>query len=146
MTDIVERAQVEPVTADDAKEKAKEKGQELREQVSTRVREQVQTQASSAGQQAQSFSQTMRRTASELRTQGQQGQGAVLVQVAIRAEQLAGYLSEADPDQLVTDARDYAQRGLEFAKKQPWLIAPIGLGVGIVAARVLAQRSGSQQS
>ena len=142
-------AQVEtveqPISPAEAKEKVKEKGLELREQATSRAREQVQERASSAGQQLQSFSQTVRRTGAELRSQGQEGQGAVLDQIAMRTEQLAGYLSSADPDQLANDARQYGSRAIQFAKEQPWLIAPVGVGVGILVAR-LRGGGGSQES
>ena len=138
--------QDQPVTVEEAKEKAKEKGQELRTQASERAREEVQSRASSAGEQLQSLSQTLRRTASELRTQGQEGQATVIDQIAIRAEKVAGYLSQSEPDQLVEDARQYGRRGFELAKGQPWLIAPLGIGVGLLAARMLAGRGDSQGS
>ena len=136
MTELVEQSREQPISPEQAKEKVKEKGQELRGQATSRLREQVQDKASSAGEQMQSFSQTMRRTSAELRSQGQDGQGAVLDQVAIRTEQVAGYLTSVDPDQLLGDARQYASRGLQFVRQQPWLIAPVGVGLGLIAARL----------
>lgn len=141
MSQLAERAQEQPVTAEEAKEKVKEKGQELKTQTTGRVRQEVEDRTSAASEQVQSLAQTLRRTASELRAQGQEGQGALLDQLAIRAEQLGGYLTQADADRLAEDAKQYASRGVEFARQQKWLIAPVGLGLGLFAARTLGGRS-----
>ena len=149
MTSLVEKSETQqPVTAEDAKEAAKEKGQELRTQASERVRSEVDQRSSQAGEQAQTLAQTMRRTASELRAQGQQGQSAVLDQVAMRAERLGGYLTQADADQLLEEARGFGGRALDFARQQPLLVGVGGLGVGIVASRLLrqARQGGSSES
>jgi hypothetical protein len=145
MTELAERTSERPVSPEEAKEKVKEKGLELREQTSGRLRQEVQTRAGQVGEQAQAFSQTMRRAALELRTQGQEGQGALVEQVALRAEQISEYLVNANPDQLLDDARQYGSKGAQFVKEKPWLIAPVGVGVGVVSA-VLAARGGSQGS
>lgn len=139
------QAPEQPVSPEEAKEKVKEKGMQVREQATSRAREQVQQRASTAGQQLQSFSQTVRRTGAELRTQGQEGQAALRDQIGMRSEQLAGYLSNADPDQLLNDARQYGSRALQFVKQQPWLIAPVGIGAGLLASR-MRSGGGSQES
>ena len=125
----------EPMTAEDAKEAVKEKGQAVRTQASDRLREEVDQRSTQAGEQVQSFAQTMRRTASELRAQGQQGQSGLLDQVAMRAEQLGGYLTQTDPDQLLEQAKSSGARALAFARQQPLLVVIGGLGVGILASR-----------
>lgn len=136
MTEIAVQPPAEqPVTAEDAKEAVKEKGQELKSQASDRVRQEVEQRSTQAGEQVQTFAQTLRRTASELKAQGQEGQGNVLDQLAIRAEQAAGYLTQAEADRLLNDARSYGQRALQFAREQRWMVAPVGLGVGLLAAR-----------
>lgn len=144
---LVERAQQQAVTAGEATEAVKAKGQEVREQATGRVRSEVQDRTSAAAEQVQSFAQTMRRTASELRAQGQEGQSAILDQVAIRGEELAGYLADAEPEQLLNDAREYGRRAFQVVRRQPWLIAPVGLGVGLVASRLVGGGGdASQQS
>jgi hypothetical protein len=138
MSSLAERLESqEPITAEDAKEAVKEKGQEVRTQTSERVREQVDQRSTQAGEQVQTFAQTMRRTAAELRAQGQQGQAGVLDQVASRAEQLGGYLTQADADQLLEQLRSSGTRALAFARRQPVLVAIGGLGAGILASRAL---------
>ena len=139
-------AEQQPVTTEAAKEAAKEKGQQLRTQATGRLREEVESRTTQAAEQVQSFSQTIRRTGSELRAQGQSGQGNVLDQVAIRAEQLGGYLTQADGDRLLSDARQYGTRIKNFITEQPLLVASGGLALGILGSRVLRRRNGSESS
>jgi glucan phosphorylase len=138
MTSLAERLESQqPMTAEDAKEAAKEKGQEVRTQASDRLRQEVDQRSTEAGEQVQTFAQTMRRTASELRAQGQQGQGGLLDQVATRAEQLGGYLTQADADQLLEQVKTSGTRALDFVRQQPLVVAVGGLGLGVLASRVL---------
>jgi hypothetical protein len=149
MSTLAEKLETQqPMTAQDAKEAVKEKGQEVRTQTSDRLRQEVDQRSSQAGEQVQSFAQTMRRTASELRAQGQQGQSGMLDQVAVRAEQLAGYLTQADADQLLDQVQSSGRRALQFARQQPMFTAVGGLAIGLVASRVLCARgqSGSDGS
>lgn len=142
MTTLAQKLESQqPVTPADAKEAAKEKGQEVRTQTSDRVRQEVDQRSSQAAEQVQSFAQTMRRTASELRAQGQQGQSGTLDQVAMRAEQLGGYLTQADAEQLLEQVQNSGRRVLEFARQQPLIVAVGGLGIGIVASRLLGSRA-----
>ena len=145
MTELAERSSAQPVSPAEAKEKVKEKGQELREQTSMRLREQVEARASQASEQTQAFALSMRQAASQLRTQGQEQQGALLDQLALRAEQASEYLANTDPDELLQNAREYGRRGAETIKGKPWLVAPVGIAVGLVSA-VVASRLGSQGS
>ena len=141
-----EQQQQQPMSPQEAKEKIKEKGQEVKSQAGERVREQLQTRAQSAGEQAQSLSQSVRRVGSELRTQGQQSQATVLDQVAVRSEQLAGYLTQAEPDQLLSDARRLGSRATDFARQQPLFVAGIGLAVGLIGSRLASAIAGGQGS
>ena len=127
----------QPVTAEAAKDAAKEKGMEVRTQVSDRLRQEVDTRSGKAAEQVQSLAQTIRRTGSELRAQGQEGQGNVLDQVAMRAESLGGYLTQADADKLLNDARQYGSRLKDFVMQQRLLVASGGLTLGILASRAL---------
>ena len=141
MSDIATTASEKPLTAQDAKEAAKEKSQELRTQAAERMRQEANQRSRQAAEQVQTFAQTMRRNASELRAQGQQGQSAVLDQVAIRAEQLAGYLTQADPDQLLGTVQGYGSRVVSFVRQKPWVVAVGGLGLGALASRRLSGTS-----
>jgi hypothetical protein len=138
MTSLAERLESQqPMTAEEAKEAAKEKGQEVRTQASDRLRQEVDQRSTQAGEQVQTFAQTMRRTASELRAQGQRGQSSLLDQVATRAEQLGGYLTQADADQLLEQVKTSGTRALDFVRQQPLVVAVGGLGLGVLASRVL---------
>jgi hypothetical protein len=146
MTSLAERLESQqPITAEDAKEAAKEKGQEVRTQASDRLRQEVDQRSTQAGEQVQTFAQTMRRTASELRAQGQQGQSGLLDQVATRAEQLGGYLTQADPDQLLEQVKTSGTRALDFVRQQPLVVAVGGLGVGILGSRLLRGGQGASE-
>ena len=143
MSSLAERLQSQqPVTAEDAKEAVKEKGQEVRTQASDRLRAEVEQRSTQAGEQVQTLAQTMRRTASELRAQGQEGQGGLVDQLALRAEHVAGYLTRTDADQVLEQVKTSGRRALELARQEPLLVAVGGLGVGIVASRLI--RSGGQ--
>ena len=136
----------QPVTTDAAKGAVKEKGQELRTQVTSRLREQVDSRSGQAAEQVQSFAQTIRRTGSELRAQGQEGQGNVLDQVAMRAERVGGYLTQADADTLLSDVRRYGARAKDFVMQQRLLVASGGLTLGILASRLLKGGGASASS
>jgi hypothetical protein len=149
MSTLAEKLETrQPMTAQDANEAVKEKGGEVRTQTSDRLRQEVDERSSQAGEQVQSFAQTMRRTASELRAQGQQGQGGILDQVAVRSEQLAGYLTRADADQMLDQVQSSGRRVTQFARQQPLFTAVGGLAIGLVASRALGGRgqSGSDGS
>jgi hypothetical protein len=147
MSTLMEKVESqEPVTAEDAKEAVKEKGQEVRTQTSNRLRQEVEQRATEAGEQVQTFAQTMRRTASELRAQGRQGQSGLFDQVAMRAEQFGGYLTQADADQLFEQAKSTGSRALDVARQQPLLVAVGGLGLGLVASRLVGGGAQGPQS
>lgn len=143
MTQRMEQTPQQPISAEEAKEKAKEKGQELKTQATERARQEVDSRSAQAAQQVQSFAQTLRRSSAELRAQGQEGQATSLDQVALRAEQLGGYLTQADPDNLLDDAKQYGSRAKEFARQQPWLVTGGGLILGVVISRALKSATSS---
>ena len=141
---IVPTSEQQPVSPQELKEKAQEKGQEVKGQAGQRVREQVDERSRQAAEQVRTLAQTLRRNASELRTQGQQSQAAAIDQLAIRAEQLAGYLSDADPDKLLDDAKSLGSKVKELAKKQPLVIAAFGLLAGAAGSRLIGAAQNSQ--
>lgn len=91
------------------------------------------------------LSQTLRRTASELRAQGQGSQSQIFDQAAIRAEQLGGYLSQSDPDQMLDDVRSYAGRAVSFVRGQPVLLAAAGVATGLAGTKLTARMRAQQQ-
>jgi translation initiation factor 2B subunit (eIF-2B alpha/beta/delta family) len=142
MSEVMERSQVDALTAEEAKERVKEKGSELREKASGRLRDEVEVRTESASEQIRSFVQTLRRTAAELRAEGSNGQSQIFDQVAAQVERVGAYLTNAEQEKLRSDAVEYGRRGIGVVREQPWLVAPLGLGVGLFASRF--RRSGSQ--
>ena len=144
MSQVMERGQSQALTAEEAKEKVKEKGSELRGTASERLREEVETRTEAASEQIRSFAQTLRRTAADLRAEGSNGQSQIVDQVAAQIERVGAYLMNAEQEKLRADAVEYGRRGVGLVRQQPWLAAPVGLGVGLFASRF--RRSGSEGS
>jgi hypothetical protein len=101
------------------------------------MRRQVDQRSTQAGEQASVVADTLRQTATQLRTDGD-GQKVRYAQVADQAadrlERAGRYLTDADADELLGRVEDVARR-------QPWLIAGAGLLLGIAAARVMKASS-----
>jgi ElaB/YqjD/DUF883 family membrane-anchored ribosome-binding protein len=123
-------AQTEDVAA-----KAQEKAMELKEQGRNKLRETVDERSSQAGGQARQFAQVLRRSGEQLREQGDGRQVAGMTEgAAERIERLGGYLEQTSGDELLRDAED-------FARRRPWMVAGIGLAVGLMASRFLKASS-----
>ncbi len=129
-----EKAQQVREKAQPALGQARQKTEELRGQAGSRLREQVDTRSTQAGDQVQSVAEAVRTTSEQLRGQGQERPATVADQAAEGVERLGGYLRESDADRILGDVE-------EFARRQPWLIAILGAGVGFVAARFLKASS-----
>src|SRR3954454_21342994 len=84
-------------------------------------------------------SQTIRRVADQSRMDGNDQQARLAEQAADRADRLSSYLIDVDPERLMNDAED-------FARRQPWLIAGVGLVAGFAVARSLKASSGRRSS
>jgi ElaB/YqjD/DUF883 family membrane-anchored ribosome-binding protein len=120
-----------------AQQIVQEKAQEAKEQIQQatgsaqdRIREQVDTRSTKAGHQIDSVGHAMRTAGEQLRGQGNELPAKVAEQLAQRAEQLGGYLRESDADRIVDDLED-------FARRQPWVVAAMGLALGVAGARFL---------
>jgi hypothetical protein len=101
------------------------------------VRRQVDQRSTQAGEQVSAVAETLRRTASQLRSDGDTQQvryAQVADQAADRLERTGRYLTDADADELLGRVED-------VARQQPWLIAGAGLLVGIAAARFMKASS-----
>lgn len=107
-----------------------EKAKEARGTVQDSVREQVDTRSTQAGEQVGSVSDAMRNMGEQLRGQGNDLPAQLADQAADRVEQLGRYLREADADQILRDVED-------FGRRQPWVMAAIGLAAGVAAARFI---------
>jgi hypothetical protein len=105
----------------------------------TAVQRQVGQRSAQLGDQVGTASQTIRRVADQARSDGNDQQARLAKQAADRADQLSSYLIDVDPEKLMTDAED-------FARRQPSLIAGIGLFAGFVVARSLKASSARRSS
>jgi hypothetical protein len=101
------------------------------------LRRQVDSRSTQMGQQAQSAAEVLRQTATQVRQSGdlQQARYAQAAEAgAERLDRVGTYLRDSDADELLSKIEDGARR-------QPWLVAGVGLLVGIAAARFLKASS-----
>ncbi len=119
---------------DGVQEQAQHAAEQISTQVTTQVREQLAVRSTQAGEQLSSLSTALRNSTSELRSQGNDTPAQLLTPVVDKAEQLAGYLKTADPDQLLYDLED-------FGRKQPWMVIVGGIAAGFLASRFLKASS-----
>ena len=122
---------------DAAKQRTQEQLGEAAETGRGVMRRQVDQRSTQAGQQASAVADTLRQTATQLRSDGD-GQKVRYAQVADQAadrlERAGRYLTDANADELLGRVED-------VARQQPWLIAGAGLLVGIAAARFMKASS-----
>ena len=120
---------------EDAAAKAQEKAVELKEQGRNKLSETVDERTTQAGGQARQLAQALRRSGEQLREQGDGRQVAGVTEgAAERIERLGGYLEQTSGDELLRDVEDVARR-------RPWMVAGIGLAVGLAASRFLKASS-----
>jgi ElaB/YqjD/DUF883 family membrane-anchored ribosome-binding protein len=99
------------------------------------VADQLGQRSTQLSDQVGSASQTMRRVADQARTEGNVQQARLAEQAADRGDRVSSYLQEVEPEQLLSDVED-------FARRQPWVVAGVGLFVGFALARSLKASSG----
>jgi ElaB/YqjD/DUF883 family membrane-anchored ribosome-binding protein len=120
---------------EDAAAKAQEKAVELKEQGRDKLSETVDERTTQAGGQARQLAQALRRGGEQLREQGDGQQVAGVTEgAAERIERLGGYLEQRSGDEILRDVED-------FARRRPWMVAGIGLAVGLAASRFLKASS-----
>lgn len=118
--------------AGQATDKVRRAGETARGQ----VEEQVGQRSTQAGDQVASVGDAMRQAGEQLRSQGNDLPAQLAGQAAAQTDRLARYLRESDGETILRDVQD-------FARRQPWIVAGIGLAVGLGAARLL-KASGSR--
>lgn len=121
-------------TVEQAKQTVQEQSQQVRTQAQSRVRQEVDRRSTEIGAQVSSTSEDLRRVSEEFRRQGKDTPASLAEQVAQKAEQLGGYLTDSDSDRILSDIED-------FARRQPWAVAAAGLVVGFAASRFLKASS-----
>ena len=99
------------------------------------VQRQVGQRSAQLGDQIGAASHTIRQVAEQARIDGNDQQARLADEAAKRAERVSTYLGDVDPDRLMADAED-------FARRQPWLVAGVGLIAGFALARSLKASSG----
>jgi hypothetical protein len=120
---------------EDAAAKAQEKAVELKEQGRNKLSETLDQRTTQAGGQARQMAQALRRSGEQLREQGEGQQVAGVTEgAAERIERLGGYLEQTSGDELLRDVED-------FARRRPWMVAGIGVVVGLAASRFLKASS-----
>jgi hypothetical protein len=114
---------------------AQERAGELKEQGKSKLGETLDQRTNEAGVQARKMAQALRRSGEQLSNEGNGQQAAGLAEgAADRIERLGGYLERTSGAELVRDLEDSARR-------RPWMVAGIGLVVGLAASRFLKASS-----
>lgn len=113
---------------------AQEKAQHAAGQAKERLRDQVDRRSTQVGDQVGSAAQDVRTVGEELRKQGRDKPAQLADEGAERAERLAAYLKESDPDRILGDIED-------FGRKQPWAIVVGGLALGFLGSRFVRASS-----
>lgn len=103
------------------------------------VQRQVGQRSAQLGDQIGAASHTIRKVADQARIDGNDQQARLADEAAKRADRVSHYLGDVDPERLMADAED-------FARRQPWLVAGVGLIAGFVLARSLKASSGRRST
>lgn len=120
---------------EDAAATAQQKASELKEQGRSKLSETLDERTTRAGGQARQMAQALRRSGEQLREQGEAQQVAGVTEgAAERVERLGGYLERTSGDEFLRDAE-------HFARQRPWMVAGLGLMVGLAASRFLKASS-----
>ncbi|HWN22979.1 MAG TPA: hypothetical protein VNP93_13475 [Gaiellaceae bacterium] len=120
---------------EDAAASVQQKAVELKHQGRSKLGETLDERTTQVGGQARQMAQVLRRSGEQLR---EQAEGSQLVGVtegaADRIDRVGGYLEQTSGDELLRDVED-------FARRRPWMVAGLGLTVGLVASRFLKASS-----
>jgi ElaB/YqjD/DUF883 family membrane-anchored ribosome-binding protein len=126
-------------TVQDAASAAQEKASELREQGSERLRDQLDRRSTEVGTQARSVAEALRRSGSELETQGKGSAAQFTRQAADRIDGIGSYLEQKSGDDVMRDFES-------FARRRPWMLAGLGMLAGIATARFVKASSDERYS
>jgi ElaB/YqjD/DUF883 family membrane-anchored ribosome-binding protein len=119
----------------DAAATAQEKAVELKEQGRSQLSETLDERTNQAGAAVRQLAEALRQSGEQLRSREEGQQIAGMAEGAAgRVERLGDYLSNARGDDVLRDVED-------FARQRPWLVAGMGLIVGLAASRFLKASS-----
>jgi ElaB/YqjD/DUF883 family membrane-anchored ribosome-binding protein len=114
---------------------AQERAVDLKEQGKSKLGKTLDQRTNDAGSQAQKIAQALRRSGEQLSNEGDSQQVAGLAEgAADRIERLGSYLERTSGTELVRDVEN-------FARRRPWMVAGMGLMVGLAASRFLKASS-----
>lgn len=119
---------------EDAASLAQEKASELREQGSARLRDQFDERSTKAGSQVRSLAAALRRTGNDLSNEGNSNASQLTTQAADRIERVGSYLEQKSGDELMRDVE-------RVVRRRPWMLAGLGMFVGVAAARFVKASS-----
>jgi len=113
----------------DAASTMQEKAGELAVEGKSKLAETLDRRTTDAGSQARSAAQALRETGVQMRAERPDNQqlAGVMSVAADKVEALGGYLENTSGDHMLRDVED-------FARRQPWLVAGIGLIAGLLPA------------
>jgi len=117
------------------KDRVQEVAEQAKGQTRQQLRSQIDTRSTEAGEQLVMSASAFRRTAEQLRQEGNERAASMVEAVADRGDRFGAYLTRADGDAILGDVED-------FARRQPWLMVGAGAVVGFAAARFLKASSG----
>ena len=106
----------------------------MRDQGSARLREQFDQRSTDAGGQVRTLAEALRRSGSELSGDGSAGAARLTGQAARGIERFGIYLEQKHGDDVMRDIET-------FARRQPWLLAGVGVLAGAAAARFMKASS-----
>jgi len=114
-----------------------DKAVELKEQGRGKLGETLDRRTTEVGGQARQTAHVLRQSGSQLLAEAE-GNGEQVAHftdlAADRVEQFGAYLEQANGEQLLRDAED-------FARRRPWMVAAMGLMAGLAASRFLKASS-----
>ncbi|HVE93202.1 MAG TPA: hypothetical protein VNE62_13025 [Actinomycetota bacterium] len=113
---------------------AQEQAQQAVGQAKGVVQQQLETRSTQLGEQVMSSAQDIRSLGQSLREQGREAPAKVIDQAAERVEGLAGYLTGANADRLLSDLEDLARR-------QPAVVVGACFALGFAASRFVKASS-----
>ena len=120
---------------EDAAAGVQQKAVELKHQGRSKLGETLDERTTQAGGQARQMAVVLRRSGEQLREQEEGSQLAGVTEgAADRIERVGGYLERTSGDELLRDLED-------FGRRRPWMVAGLGLTVGLAASRFLKASS-----
>lgn len=102
--------------------------------------EQIEARSVESGRRIRSTAQTIRTVAQELRNDPTTSVGADLAERGAEVvDRIGTYVEETPLTEMISDAE-------RFGRQQPWVVASIGLGIGMLASRLVKSTAARRAS